>query len=59
MKALEEILARVDALKRDLEDLGVDVTVSVTGVARGGMKGPIVTLISLVLPRLEEDLEGG
>ncbi len=53
-KGLKEVLAKVEALKKDLEDLGVDVKVSVSGVARGGMKGPSVTVISLVLPDLKE-----
>lgn len=57
MMSLEEVMARVEALKKDLEDLGVDVQVSIGGVSRGGMKGPSVTVISVVVPKLEEDLE--
>lgn len=57
MTSLEEVMARVAALKRDLEDLGVDVKVAAVGPARGGMKRPSVTVISLVLENIEEDLE--
>ncbi len=53
LEQLKEVLAKVEALKKDLEDLGVDVNVTVSGVARGGKKGPSVTVISLVLPDLK------
>lgn len=49
-------MAKVDALKKDLEDLGVDVHVSATGVSENWGKGPTVTVISLVIEDLE-DLE--
>ncbi len=54
LEQLKEVLAKVEALKKDLEDLGIDVNVTVSGVTRGGMKGPSVTVISLVLPDLKK-----
>ena len=57
MRALEEIMARVNALKRDLEELGVDVHVSVSEVPRGKMTRPNLTILSVVLKDLEEEVE--
>ena len=57
MKPLLEVLAGIEAFKKDMEDLGVDVDVSATGVSENWGKGPSVTVISLVLKDLEEDLE--
>lgn len=57
MRALEEIMARVDALKRDLEELGVDVHMSVSEVPRGKMTKPSLTILSVVLKDLEEEVE--
>lgn len=57
MTTLKELMTRVDALKKDLEELGVDVTVSAIGVSRGGMKKPSVTVVSIIMQELE-DLEG-
>ena len=57
MKSLEEVMARVDALKKDLEELGVHVGVKSLGsLLEDGKKREIVS-ISLLLPVLEEDLE--
>ena len=57
MRALKEIMARVNALKRDLEELGVDVHVSVSEVPQGKMTRPSLTILSVVLKDLEEEVE--
>ena len=57
MKSLEEVMARVDALKKDLEDLGVHVGVKSLGSLLEDEKKREIVSISLLLPVLEEDLE--
>lgn len=51
-KALEAVFLHVTALRKDLEDLGVDVQVLITGEARGG-PGSGVAVISVELEDLE------
>ena len=57
MKSLEEIMARVNALKKDLEDLGVDVTVAVTVTSADVGPAPVVDLRLLVSREIKEGLE--
>lgn len=50
--ALEAVFLKVADLKKDLEDLGVDVKVTISGVSGEG-PGAGVAVISLVLNDLE------
>ena len=57
MSTLEEVWKRIAALRKDLEELGVNVHVSVSEVPRGKMTRPSLTILSVVLKDLEEEVE--
>ena len=57
LTSLEEVFKRIEALKEDLEELGVDVHVAVSEVPRGKMTRPSLTVVSVVLKDLEEVVE--
>lgn len=54
MSSLEEVWERIEALKRDLEELGVKVRVRTWGPSRDKSKRVHATLIIAMLKDLEE-----
>lgn len=57
MKSLEEILKGVEAFVEDMEELGVDVKVSIAGDPMKLELRPGVTLLAVVKKELGENLE--
>jgi len=58
MKSLQEVLEGIEAFKRDMEELGVDVEVAVAGDPGKMPREDKVTLLGVVKLQLEEDPEG-
>jgi len=57
LKSLQEVLEGIEAFKKDMEDLGVEVDVAVVGDPSNMMRAPGVTLLAVLKLKLGEDLE--
>ncbi len=59
MKSLQEVLEGIEAFKKDMEDLGVDVMVVVAGDYEKVPLEGRVTFLALLQMDIGEDLEEG
>ncbi|MBA7539313.1 hypothetical protein ES705_31592 [subsurface metagenome] len=59
MKSLQEVLEGIEAFKKDMEELGVDVTTSIMGTAPDVNYKVVLNISVLVKKVLEENLEEG
>ena len=57
MKTLKKVLEGVEAFVKDMEDLGVEVTMALAGDPANMMRAPGVTLLAVLKMNLGEDLE--
>lgn len=58
MKTLKEVLEGIEAFVKDMEKLGVEVTMAIAGDPANMMRAPGVTLLAVLQLQLGEDLEG-
>ena len=58
MKTLKEVLKGIEAFVKDMEELGVEVTMALAGDPANMMRAPGVTLLAVLQLQLGEDLEG-
>ena len=54
MKSLKEVLEGIEAFKKDMEDLGVDVTVAIAGDPMKLELKPGITLLAVVQMELKD-----
>jgi hypothetical protein len=59
MKSLQEVLESIEAFKKDMEDLGVEIKVSVTTTSYDIGPAPVIDLKFFVSRELKEDLKEG
>ena len=60
MKSVQEVFEGIEAFVKDMEELGVDVKIAITGTPGDPMKldlKPGVTLLAVLEMELKEDLE--